>query len=436
MSKTELIPLNTDQSDHDISGSFPRPLLQSDFSMPIAEPTERQRKLRDLLQSEERAQLAQIVAQSMPETAQDRAKRLELESIELHARKEEERRELCETKLREKKIQEDDQIRLETSKLAQIETAAYQLEQIREKQRMKREQEKSERQVYEYLNQQTYYDKVSRESQERKARSEQAGNVRETLAEQMRRKLEKRERMNREETKFVEMVDEHVKSSPQTVYTREDLEQSRRDREAKIFAEKEEDRKKIQEIVERNNKLEQEERYRKIEQANLMKQMIDEQVEDKRQREMFEKDMEKILGQITENQMIIASNNVCEQDMKRAQLMEQVMEERNRQVALKAAKIAERKQAQRVEKNEIENEVEKDFLYLESLKQRKKVQQEQYAQELAKLLEWKQKNRRDDLPGDTSGGDTTKDDTIVSSIREKQKQIHETMKQEYCEKFD
>jgi hypothetical protein len=146
--------------------------------------------------------------------------------------------------------------------------------------------------------------------------------------------------------------------------------------------------------------------------------------------------MEKILGQITENQMIIASNNVCEQDMKRAQLMEQVMDERNQQVALKAAKIAERKQAQRVEKSEIENEVEKDFLYLESLKQRKKVQQEQYARELAKLLELKRKNRRDDLPGDESGGDTTKDDTIVFSIREKQKQIHETMKQEYCEQFD
>jgi len=410
--------------------------------MPLPQqPTDRQIKLRDLLKAETEEYMKQIALRAIPESSEARAKRLEEEALQLKARKEHERRELCEEKLLQKMVLENDQIRAESSRLFRIETAGYQLEQVREKQRRKNETEQTENTVFEFLNQQSFADRIAREDRERELREAQHIQIRETLDKQVQMKKERNKLLEGDTINdfgggVLCGVGERESNPCTYLRTGENhtdlMARKKQEKEAQIIAETEENRKIVQDLVERDQRVAEEERANRLKQAALLQAFIEQSREDSAARRRWESELEKELEQETATAWLAREKSLIEQEMKRHELLTQVMEERYAQVSERLEKISVRKLAQREEKVDVEHQVAKEQEEINEEKRKRRMKQIEYARELEQQVRNKATmnedeilvNQAEDLP-----------DEIIS-LKQQQKTVYNRMISPHLEKFD
>ena len=403
------------------------------------QPTERQLKIRDLLKSETQKYMEEIALRAAPETSEARSERLKQKELEAKAREEQERQALCEEKLKQKFLLENDEIRAENSKLIQIETAGFQLEQIREKQES-RKKDTADLQVYEFLNQQSYSNKIAREQMEHELRESRMSLMKHALDEQVRLKKEKEKKLTENITVtdegFLSKLGQRSNRLPScvTIQSHSELvERQRREKQDRILAEKEESQKIVQELVKREKEIAEEERLGKLKQAHFLRSFIEQHREDSVVRRQLESQLEKELLAESEAAWKEREYAQIQEELKRQNLLAQVMEERNAQVLAKESKILSRKSAIQDDRVQVEIQTVKELEQIDAEKKQRRLKQLEYARDLEQQV--RSKKRAD---GDITTLDRNQETPceMITLLKQKQKEVYNRMISPYCEQFD
>jgi hypothetical protein len=395
--------------------------------------SDRQRKLQQLLQSEKEAYFRQIAQNAIPESSEARAKRLENEAIELAKRKEAERLRICEEKLRQKFISENDEIRAENSRLFQLEVAGFQLQQIKEKRERQNACREIEAHVFEYLHQQQYQEQVEREDKERANLEEQREMIRKTLELQIQQKMNEKEK----ESEIVDgffIGQNHVRVTTQMRHEPfcDLLERRQQEKEDRINAEKEENRKIVEDLLARERLAVEQEHATKLNRAKMLRQFLEQHTEDQRERREWELEIEKEMEKETAKMDHFKASLLARENEKRQELLSIVMAERNAQVAARQEQISERKEMQRNEKTAVEFQVAIDLASIDAERRKKKEVKLQYARDLEQQLKMKPK----EIDKETIVCDPTSAQAYIGDLKQKQGDVYNLMISPHLEKFD
>lgn len=395
--------------------------------------SDRQKKLQQLLQTEKETYLREIALRAIPESSEVRAKRLEKEALELSQRKETERLVICEEKLRQKFIRENDDIRAENSRLFQLEIAAVQLAQIKEKQDRLHANRETESLVFEYLNQQRYNEQIEREDRERVKLEEQKEIIRKTLEQQIEQKKQRdTQTSDLEEGFFIGKSTDRVRARSAHEPFSELLDRRKREKENRISEEKEENRKIVQDLLLRERLAVEREHAARIEKAGKLRQFLQQHQEDQRERREWEQDLEKEMEKETAKMDALKASMLAQEELKRQELMSLVMAERNAQVAARTVLINERKERRNFDRNTVEIQVSKDLVDLDAEKTRRRQVKLLYAKDLEEQVKMKKESRKEIAETLIA----TDAEPYICELKQKQREVYNNMISPHLEKFD
>ena len=395
--------------------------------------SDRQKKLQQLLQTEKETYLREIALRAIPESSEVRAKRLEKEALELSQRKETERLVICEEKLRQKFIRENDDIRAENSRLFQLEIAAVQLAQIKEKQDRLHANRETESLVFEYLNQQRYNEQIEREDRERVKLEEQKEIIRKTLQQQIEQKKQRdTQTSDLEEGFFIGKSTDRVSARSTHEPFSDLLDRRKREKENRISQEKEENRKIVQDLLLRERLAVEREHAARIEKAGKLRQFLQQHQEDQRERREWEQDLEKEMEKETAKMDALKASMLAQEELKRQELMSLVMAERNAQVAARTVLINERKERRNFDRNTVEIQVSKDLADLDAEKTRRRQVKLLYAKDLEEQVKMKKESRKEIAETLIA----TDAEPYICELKQKQKEVYNNMISPHLEKFD